>query len=132
MFSSPKNTVALHIDAPLELFLRKTGFVINSHDHLETIRQIFDILDGNFIEFTNILQTLPKYHLLTNKERFVHLHTITLTPYGVVVKETVQELGLGIYFLCHQNRIFGEDNKIPYILNNMYSGICMLEYSPKE
>ena len=127
-FSEFPPRIIISVKPELELFLYQSNIAINSQEHHEITRQIFDNIDFGFDQFKLMLNKLPIFRLLssfeTNKMKYTDIQG-NFNPYAINLELATRTFGISIYMTCNKVGMF-EGQATPYILETVKDDLCLL------
>lgn len=120
--------IIVSIKPELDIFLYQTNLAMNSQEHHEITRQIFDNIDFGFEQFNLMLSKLPIFRLLssfaTNKMKYTDIHG-NFNAYSINLETATKTYGNSIYMTCNKVGMF-DGQTTPYILETVKDDICLL------
>lgn len=101
-------------------FLNSPGVNGNIQIFQEITKQIFDIMDTTFSNFTQKVGNLPRLQNLVNHEKYTE-NLLRL------LKNSLKDYALAIYFVCYDNKIIVNEECV-YMLESMSVDYIVLYY----
>lgn len=121
MSNFPKRII-ISINPFCETFRTSQGVDGNPQVFEEITREVFDLMDNTFADFTKKVYDLPKIELLVNYTYLIDHPNILR-----ILKNNLSDYALALYFACVDNGII-VNQKCVYILETVNDDYCVLYY----
>lgn len=124
LFSSAPSRVVISLDNLVNEFCATTELVIDSQQVNEITRELFDVIDNGFKNYSEAIKSFPLIGNLIDNQKYVDSY-----GFGSAVLANLRmatyTYGMGVYFACNYYGIF-IDQRTPYILETMKGNTILL------